>query len=409
MTAAARTAEMPPVLAGIEQLDDDRLALAVRTQGERAFELLYDRLSGPVYGYCCGILGDNGEAEEALQETMIRAYSHLQAGDAELRIKPWLYTVARNVCIDRIRRTSRITPMEIDAERMDLLAPSAAEAAEERDRLRMLVSDMSELSERQRSALILRELSGVSLVEIGEILATTPDRAKALISEGRRKLRKDSSLLQVGLPALSVARGKAILANVLASGTGPAAAGGAGVLAAIGGAKLATVAAVVAIGAGAGALAISSNSGDTRGGAHAERAAAFAAAAAVPGTASAVRSGTASAIAAANAAGPSGSAGGGGGAAGSQGAGSGGGAGSGAAGALAGANGTVGTVTGTAQGTVGGVLGSVDQTAGQVQGTVNGTVQGTTQGAGGTVNGVGGKLGVNVPDLNHATHGVLGK
>jgi RNA polymerase sigma factor (sigma-70 family) len=174
--------------ASVVEFDDDRLARAAGRGSDEAFELLYERLRQPVYGYCCSILRDRSEAEEALQETMLKAHLALQNDEAELRIRPWIHTVARNVCLDRIRSRGRTVATELSLEDAAEIAPSPEVAFEEQQRLQTLIDDMATLSERQRSALVLREMSGLSHSEIGQILGTTPDRVKSLLSEARQAL-----------------------------------------------------------------------------------------------------------------------------------------------------------------------------------------------------------------------------
>lgn len=172
----------------IDHLDDDELAQAVAYHGAPAFEVLYERLASRVYGFCCSMLRDPGEAEDVLQETMARAYDSLSRPRARMHVKPWLFAIARNACIDRARQHQ--PQLSDDGSVEDLLneVPSAQDSAEDRDRLRTLIADLASLSEAQRTALALREMSGLAHEEIANALGTTPARTKSLISEARRGL-----------------------------------------------------------------------------------------------------------------------------------------------------------------------------------------------------------------------------
>lgn len=181
---APRLAEPRHVL---ESYEDDRLALAVGSAGARAFEILYQRFQQPLFAYCCAILGNREEAEDALQDTMLRAFTALSERSAELRFKPWVYSIARNACIDRIRQRRRTSDVEPTEELFET-SPSAEVSTETREAVRTLLGDMTELSESQRSALLMREMSGLSHEEISEALDTTPARSKSLISEARQAL-----------------------------------------------------------------------------------------------------------------------------------------------------------------------------------------------------------------------------
>lgn len=171
----------------LRRAEDDRLALAVGRVGADAFELLYERFQQPLFGYCCAILGNREEAEDALQETMLRAYQALLNREGELRFKPWIYSIARNSCIDRIRQRKRLSDSEPTEELLEVV-PSAEASSEQREEIRALLRDMTELSERQRSALVLREMSGFSHDEISDVLETSPGKCKSLISEARQAL-----------------------------------------------------------------------------------------------------------------------------------------------------------------------------------------------------------------------------
>lgn len=289
-------------LAGLKRLDDDALAAAVARHGAPAFNILYERLHQAVFGYCCAILRDRTEAEDVFQEAMSRAYRHLASGSAgKVAAKPWLMAIARNACIDRIRRRDQVEdPSQIDE--VIATAPSVQTSVEERERLRTLLSDLGELSESQRSALVLREMSGLGHEEIASALGTTAARSKSLISEARQTLadralgrempcadlrsavaergnralrgrqvhahaqscprcsefveqRKRERALAAFVPLLPATQAQTILGSVL-GGSGAASAGiGGGLIASIGGAAggkgLAVIAAVGALGGGA--------------------------------------------------------------------------------------------------------------------------------------------------------------
>lgn len=289
-----------PLRRALERADDDRLALAVsREGGGTAFELLYERFQRPLYGYCCAILGNREEARDALQEAMVNAYQALLSRRTELRFKPWIYSIARNACIDRIRQRNRFADEEL-TEQLLQAVPSAEAVSEQREEMRTLLADMTALSERQRSALLLREMSGFSHEEIAGVLEASPSKCKALISEARqaladralgrempceelreaveahgrrvlhgRRLRahvetcsvcgefvaqRRERALALFMPLLPVLQSRDLLHRVLESGPAGEAAGG-GLLAAlsVAGAKKLAVAAAVATAVGGGA------------------------------------------------------------------------------------------------------------------------------------------------------------
>src|SRR2546430_13246585 len=84
-------------------LDDDRLAREAAKGSEAAFEVVYDRHYRGLLSFCRHLLGSPDEAEDALQHTFASAYHGLMRTGGDVRLKPWLYTIARNRCISIIR------------------------------------------------------------------------------------------------------------------------------------------------------------------------------------------------------------------------------------------------------------------------------------------------------------------
>src|SRR2546423_7059642 len=103
--APARRRQLPALRSRrlLALLDDDRLAREVARGSEAAFEVMYDRHHRGLLAFCRHLLGSHEEAEDALQQTFVSAYDHLLRADAPSRLKPWLFTIARNRCISTIR------------------------------------------------------------------------------------------------------------------------------------------------------------------------------------------------------------------------------------------------------------------------------------------------------------------
>ena len=164
---------------------DERLAAAVGRGDQRAFATIYERYHQALYRYCRSILRDDADAQDALQTAMVGAFVALQNGRRDAPLRPWLFRIAHNTAISALRR--RRPTVEIgDA---DGLAWGSAEVRfEERERLALLVSDLGALAERQRGALVMRELSGLSHEDIATALGITVGGAKQAIFEARRAL-----------------------------------------------------------------------------------------------------------------------------------------------------------------------------------------------------------------------------
>lgn len=187
MTEAAAQLGASAALVPARLLSDQRLARRVAAGDERAFAALYGRYHQRLYRYCLGVVGNAEDAEDALQSTMLKAMRALGAERREIELKPWLYRIAHNESIDLIRRRR-------GAERLDPERPAAgaepAEEVERRQRLRALLADIGELPERQRGALVMRELSGLGAEEIAAALGTSPAVARQTLYEARLGLRE---------------------------------------------------------------------------------------------------------------------------------------------------------------------------------------------------------------------------
>ena len=168
-------------------LSDDRLTQRAVGGDERAFAAIFRRYHQPLYRFCLAIVGNPEDAQDALQNTMVKVLRALPGEEREIELKPWLYRIAHNESIDLLRR--RRETRQLDAEQA---APGygLAEDAATRERLRRLVADMRELPERQREVLVMRELAGLDFEEIGTALGTSGAVARQTLYEARQSLRQ---------------------------------------------------------------------------------------------------------------------------------------------------------------------------------------------------------------------------
>ena len=166
-------------------VSEAKLARLAAAGDERAFARIYERYHQEIYRYCHAILGDPHDAQDAMHSTMANALRALPGERRAVALRPWLYRVARNESISILRR--RDTPVD-PAALIERGGPTAAEDAEARERLRRLVRDLSALGERHRSALVMRELSGLSYEEIGAALELSPGAARQAVYEARTAL-----------------------------------------------------------------------------------------------------------------------------------------------------------------------------------------------------------------------------
>jgi RNA polymerase sigma factor (sigma-70 family) len=164
-------------------LGDEALVQQVRNGNERAFEVLYDRYHHGLLSFCRHMLGSTEEAEDALQQTFVSAYSDLHRSSRPIALKAWLYTIARNRCLSVLRARREQTSEVLEPATVGL-----ADEVEQRLELRQLLADLAELPEQQRAALVLAEIDDLSHADIGAVLGCEASKVKSLIFQARSAL-----------------------------------------------------------------------------------------------------------------------------------------------------------------------------------------------------------------------------
>lgn len=171
---------------GLRLLGDDRLARRAAAGDRQAFAVLYQRHHQGLFRYCRAILGNAEDAADALQNTMAAALRALPGEQRAIRLKPWLYRIAHNESVSLLRRRPPTAGLE---QAVNVAAPRGPDAAT-RERLRELVTDLRDLQDRQRAALVMRELNGLDYAEIGTALDASPGATKQLVFEARAALHE---------------------------------------------------------------------------------------------------------------------------------------------------------------------------------------------------------------------------
>ncbi|MGH2600906.1 MAG: RNA polymerase sigma factor, partial [Dehalococcoidia bacterium] len=167
-------------------LSDERLARLAAEGDSHAFAAIYERHHQALYLYCRSILGNPEDARDALQSAMIRALRALCGERREISIRPWLFRIAHNESV-RLAQSRRPHAGIDDA--AGLPAPDCESQRATRERLRELIADLGELAERQRGALLMRELGGLGYPEIAEVFGVSDAAAKQYVYEARTSLR----------------------------------------------------------------------------------------------------------------------------------------------------------------------------------------------------------------------------
>jgi RNA polymerase sigma factor (sigma-70 family) len=170
---------------------DEKLVAMTRSGDPSAFELIVDRYQGRLLGFCRQMLSSTEDAEDVLQEVFVNAHRAMLADEREINLRPWLYRIARNRCLNHLRK-----PTADAQESMDMVpaveASSTAERVHNREEFRQILSDVNKLPETQRSALLLREMDALSYEEIATAMDTTVPSVKSLLVRARISLAEAS-------------------------------------------------------------------------------------------------------------------------------------------------------------------------------------------------------------------------
>ena len=198
---------------------DEQLVSLFRQGDEEAFRVIHDRYRARLLAYTRQMLGGSrSDAEDALQDVFLRAYNSLRADDRPITVKAWLYRVAHNRCIDHLRRPVPVPADVFELSRTPTPDPSAE--TERREDLRRLVADVQRLPEQQRSALLMREMEGLSYADLALALDVTVPAVKSLLVRARVGLveqaeARDTACVEIR-EDLTLSAGRGVRASALA-------------------------------------------------------------------------------------------------------------------------------------------------------------------------------------------------
>jgi RNA polymerase sigma-70 factor, ECF subfamily len=187
--------------------DDAQRIERARMGDMTAFEALLRQYERPLYGFIYRLMGNNAEdAADLLQETFIKVYRALPRIPAEVNFPAWLYRVARNCCLDEMRRRRRARWTVWDGAQGSSLADQAGDTDPEqmvldREGDSGVTAVLARMSPRNREALILRECEGMSCEEIGAVFGISRKAVKSMLFRARDEFRRVT--ISLGLDAVS--------------------------------------------------------------------------------------------------------------------------------------------------------------------------------------------------------------
>lgn len=190
--------------APLEERSDEELMLLYKQGEVRAFELLLSRHEKPIYNFILRSVHDTAVAEELMQEVFLRVVRSAPDYEPSAKFTTWLYTMARNLCIDRARKHKRRGPSysldqniggedDEGASYMDMLADEAAATGamsyEREQFLARLKAALAELPDKQREVFLLKEVSGMTFREVSEVVDAPVPTVKSRMRYALKALR----------------------------------------------------------------------------------------------------------------------------------------------------------------------------------------------------------------------------
>ena len=176
-------------------------------------------------GYCSRILGSTFEADDAVQETMVRAWTRRDTFEGRASVNSWLYRIATNVCLDMLRgRRRRAIPVDLDGLEVlphdqDLEAAVApADAVVGREAVELaFVAALQALPARQRAVLILRDVLRWTAPEVADLLETTPAAVNSALQRARTTLAARQAVDAAPAPHLLDDEQRSLVAGLVAA------------------------------------------------------------------------------------------------------------------------------------------------------------------------------------------------
>jgi RNA polymerase sigma-70 factor (ECF subfamily) len=190
--------------AELENCSDEQL-LGLYTRGEmEAMEVLLARYKRPLFHFVLRLVRERGRAEDLLQESFLRMVENAGTFQGSASLKTWLYRIARNLCIDELRRQKHRRHPSLDApqgksdgaegqnlyERLANVGPGPDRLTVDRDLGRRLASAIDELPEDQREVFVLRQVQNLSFKEIGDITGVSENTVKSRMRYALERLQR---------------------------------------------------------------------------------------------------------------------------------------------------------------------------------------------------------------------------
>ena len=171
-------------------MKDYALIEAFQAGDEFAFVGIYNRYKGPVYAFCVKMLVDSEQAQDVTQETFLRIYENRDRLLKTSSFKSWLFTIARNQCLNALRRSNRHTGLDMRIEASLSAQETPYSKMEKNEQVRFVTQFIQSLKPEYREVLILREYQNLTYDEIAAVTRSSVSAVKSRLFKARKKLAK---------------------------------------------------------------------------------------------------------------------------------------------------------------------------------------------------------------------------
>jgi len=168
------------------EIEDRELVKRVLDGQTEEFRLLVERYQQPIFRFVSGLLGNREEALDATQEVFLAAFKNMSGYDpSRAALKTWLYTIARNRCINLLKKNRPTHHGELDS----IVGAPAADPIASQELSQQLDHALASLPIKQRSAFVLAEIEELPYAEIARIEQTSLGTVKSRIHRAKQRLQ----------------------------------------------------------------------------------------------------------------------------------------------------------------------------------------------------------------------------